>query len=493
MTLFETAKQLNTPLPELIDQVRAYAIAAYIDSAILTVCKRHDVYMPTVKTLDKNAAKSLEPLAEQWMHNYNFHLGSRLTGAHHFEEFVHLFPEYRHQQGLREYLQSEYDLSILPIHLARGMEEAARYFLPVLGYRAKQDPYAIKTKGAALTAKAGDKKFYVATRKQKYGTYLLTLTVPWSQDPTKGTFLCPVGCRACYRGYETRNRKNIVITDTGEVLAATKIRQQTEALVKQWSPEVYDVLVSGGEPLLFPNRVWQENIIDVVKQCPHMQSFRICTGALGLGLFSRFDDEFIGILVELRNEYGIQIAINAHIAHPEQFTPEMVHTALKLKTHNIRIMPQVPLVEGVNFFNYDLPKTIALLRRMARLSTFLINEPIYKFIVDMQGSVSLLQAIRVYRFLFNRHQGESNIVRPVSFELFTASPVGNLNVSYHTLFAMTMKIDAQTQTVLYTIKHPAGGEVVWQERVLEGINDREDLLQRAIAEIPESELETNAP
>ena len=474
----------SIPLPDLVDQIRAYAVASYIDSEVVTLCSRHTVYAPKIKPAYKRHAKILAALGEQWMHNYNFHLENRLRGTLHFKEFIRLFPEYRKQEGLREYLINDYDLSILPIHLSRGMEQAARYFLPVLGYQAKQDPYAIKTKRAAITAGAGDKKFYVATRKQKYGTYLLTLTVPWSQDPTKGTFLCPVGCRACYRGYETRNRKNIAITDTGEELASTKIKQQTEALVKQWTPEVYDVLVSGGEPLLFSNRIWKEDIIDVLKNCPHLQSFRICTGALGLGLFSRFDDEFIEMLVELRNQHGIQIAINAHIAHPEQFTPEMVYTALRLKKHNIRIMPQVPLVEGVNFFNYDLPKTVELLRRIARLSTLLINEPIYKFIVDMQGSVSLLQAIRVCRSLFDRHQRESNIVRPVSFELFTDSPVGNLNLSYHTLFAMTMEVDRKAHTVLYTIKHPAGGEVIWQERILKRINDRAGFLKKAITEIP---------
>jgi hypothetical protein len=105
----------------------------------------------------------------------------------------------------------------------------------------------------------------------------------------------------------------------------------------------------------------------------------------------------------------------------------------------------------------------------------------------MQGSVPLLNAIRVYRALFDRHQIDSNIVRPVSFELFTTHPVGNLNLSYHTLFAM--KLRREGSNAIYEIPHPAGGIVEWIEPLQEGINDSEDCLREALEEPP---IETSA-
>ncbi len=484
-TLFEKAYSSGIPLPALIDQIRAYAIEKYVDMDILALCRRHGVYIPEKLAAYAHDAAVFELDANPWMHDYSYHLRNRLTGTAHFNEFVNLFPEYKKQAGMKEYLAKEYDLSIMPMNLSRGLEHAVLYFLPLLGYKSKQDPYAIKHTRSVITSRpAGQNKkaFYIATRKHKYATYLFTLTVPWSLDPTKGTFLCPIGCRNCYRGYETRNRQSIVITDTGDDLAASQIKQQTEALVRQWDPSVYDILISGGEPLLFANHIWQESILDVLAECPHIASLRICTGALGLGLFARFDDELLEKLVRFRTSRGVQVGINAHIAHPEQFTPEMVAVSMRLKARTIRIMPQVPLVQGTNFFSEDLQKTILLLRRMARLSAFLLNEPIYKFIVDMQGSVPLLHAIRVYRALFDRHQIDSNIVRPISFELFTTHSVGNLNLSYHTLFAM--KLRREGSNAVYEIPHPAGGIVEWVEPLQEGVNDSPALLREALEEPP---------
>jgi len=102
----------------------------------------------------------------------------------------------------------------------------------------------------------------------------------------------------------------------------------------------------------------------------------------------------------------------------------------------------------------------------------------------MQGSVSLLQAIRVYRSLFDRHQRESNIVRPISFECFVEGSAGNLNLSYHTFFAMTTSIDRERHFVTYSIPHPSGETIYWTEPLMEGINDDTDLIKQAIHEQP---------
>ncbi len=481
---FQKSKELNVGVPDLIDQIRAYAIDSYVGDLVKKLCKQNGVYVPEINIKFKSHGKYFMGVAKSWWMDYRYHLSNRLDGRKDYVCFIELFPQYKDQIGLEKYLKDEYSLSVLPLNLSFGLEQAVKNHLPKLGFQSKVDPYAIKHDSAVVVGCKNGKKFYVATRKPKYATYLLTLTTPWVHNPTKGTFLCPIGCTHCYRGFETRNRKNIKITNTNEELVSSKIREQTSALLKQWNPEVYDVLISGGEPLLFDNNVWRRDIINVLKDCQHIKSFRICTGALALGLFARFDDEFVDMLTNLRMEKGVQVGINAHLAHPENFTPEMIEKSLLLKNNNIRIMPQVPLIEGVNFWNRDLPRTLNVIRRISRLSTFVLNEPVYKYILDMQGSVSLLQAIRVYRSLFDRHQGESNIVKPTSFELFVKGRSGNVNLSYHTLFAMKMSVNKKAKRVIYEIPHPSGEKVRWVEGLIEGVNDDEGILKKVIIEAP---------
>ena len=271
------ARELRIKIPDLLDQIRAHAIKTYVSENTIKLCRAHGLYIPKIQAEYHSHTEYFQAEAKKWWEDYTYHLAHRLEGDKDYYEFLKLFPEYDGQDGLEKYLKDEYDLSIFPINLARGMENAVRNHLPEFGYVSKQDPYAIKHTNSAIVEQKAEGRFYVATRKPKYGTYLLTLTVPWSLDPTKGTFLCPIGCTHCYRGAETRNRKNIKVTETGEELISSRIQQQTNAFVNRWDKEVYDVLISGGEPLLFHNSMWKQDIIDVLKQCPHLKSFRICS------------------------------------------------------------------------------------------------------------------------------------------------------------------------------------------------------------------------
>jgi organic radical activating enzyme len=471
----------------LIDQIRARALRSGLSEQTRHICQRNAISVPMVNTaaLPQDILPFIDHAAQRWMSDHKFHLRNRLRGDNpaHFSWLTQHFPPYKRQNpaALEAYFKTQYDLSALPIHLSPSCQDGLRYFLPPLHFMSKPDPYGIKHSKSAILDKNAkhDGHFYVASRHPNYATYLFTLTVPSSFDPTKGTFLCPVGCFSCYRGAETRNKKNIAVSDTGEALLASKIRQQTDALIAQWDTGVNDILISGGEPLLFSNALLKAQILDPLQQALRdqtspvqaLKSLRLCTGALGLGLFSRFDDALLDMFADFRKQTGVQISINAHIAHPDHFTPEVIEVAQRIKSRGIRIMPQIPLIHGINFFNDQPEKTQALLARLADLSFFGLGDPVYKFIIDMQGSVSLLQALHAQRVLFETHQGRSNIVRPVSFELFVEHGAShNLNLSAEML--KTLKARYTDSTVDYTLPHPAGGHVLWQEALTPQVNDR---------------------
>lgn len=112
----------------------------------------------------------------------------------------------------------------------------------------------------------------------------------------------------------------------------------------------------------------------------------------------------------------------------------------------------------------------------------------YKWIIDMQRrrvseGVSMLSAIEVWRGLHDGHQGESDITRPTSLALFFPHERGNLNLSFHSLWAMRMEVDIPRATVRYRLPHPAGGWLDYEEPLWKGVNDNPDRLLELRGEV----------
>ncbi len=151
--------------------------------------------------------------------------------------------------------------------------------------------------------------------------------------------------------------------------------------------------------------------------------------------------------------------------------------AHRLIKAGIELLPQCPLEQGVNIWNEDILRSIETLKELDRLLTIAVGTRPYKWILDMQGEVSLLTGIKVWKELHDRHQGESDITRPTSFAVFSPQPAGNLNISWHTLWAMEMSVDKEKGVVIYRIPHPGGVWIEYTERIWEGINDNSKILE----------------
>ena len=141
---------------------------------------------------------------------------------------------------------------------------------------------------------------------------------------------CPVICRFC-----TRKRKvgfpGIVTRDT--------LRQGIEYIGSH--PEVRDVILSGGDPLLVPDKEL-ERVLSDLRAIPHLEIIRIGTRVPGT-LPQRVTPELCTMLKKYHPLY-----FNMHFNHPDELTPEVEKACNMLADTGIPLGSQTVLLKGVN-------------------------------------------------------------------------------------------------------------------------------------------------
>jgi lysine 2,3-aminomutase len=116
---------------------------------------------------------------------------------------------------------------------------------------------------------------------------------------------CPIVCRFC-----TRKRK---IGFPGVVTRET-LRQGIEYIRNH--PEIRDVIMSGGDPLLVPDKEL-DRILGELRSIPHLEIIRIGTRVPGT-LPARITENLCSILKKYHPLY-----FNMHFNHPAEITPEV--------------------------------------------------------------------------------------------------------------------------------------------------------------------------
>ncbi len=141
---------------------------------------------------------------------------------------------------------------------------------------------------------------------------------------------CPIICRFC-----TRKRK---IGFPGIVTRET-LRQGIEYIRNH--PEVRDVIMSGGDPLLVPDKEL-DRILGELRSIPHLEIIRIGTRVPGT-LPQRVTPELCDILKKYHPLY-----FNIHFNHPDEITPEVEKACAMLADIGIPLGSQTVLLKGVN-------------------------------------------------------------------------------------------------------------------------------------------------
>jgi len=154
------------------------------------------------------------------------------------------------------------------------------------------------------------------------------------------TTQCASYCRFC-----TRSR---VVGDSKAQFSRTNYDQQLDYIAH--TPQVRDVLLSGGDPLMLSPRVL-EGLLSRLRAIPHVEVIRIGT-RVPVFLPMRINPELMAMLRQFH-----PLWMNIHFNHPKEITPEVRQACGMLADAGIPLGSQTVLLAGIN----DCPNVIKTL------------------------------------------------------------------------------------------------------------------------------------
>jgi lysine 2,3-aminomutase len=200
------------------------------------------------------------------------------------------------------------------------------------------------------------------------------------------TTTCASYCRHC-----TRKR----VAGTREaVISPRRLAQITAYLCAH--PEIYDVIISGGDPLTMPTETL-ETVLTTLRAIPSVRLLRIGTRTPA-ALPQRITDELTGMLRKYH-----PLWINTHFNHPAELTPQAAHACGRLADAGIPLGNQSVLLRGVN----DQPQIIEqLCRGLVQMRV----RPYYLFQCDLVRGAEhfrtpLARGIEIMEYLRGRLSG----------------------------------------------------------------------------------------
>lgn len=145
------------------------------------------------------------------------------------------------------------------------------------------------------------------------------------------TTQCASYCRYC-----TRSR---IVGDPSAQFSRTEYEEQLDYIER--TPQIRDVLLSGGDPLTLPPKVL-ENLLSSLRQIEHVEIVRIGT-RVPVFMPQRVTDELCSML----HKYH-PLWMNIHVNHPQEITPELRRACAMLADAGIPLGNQSVLLAGVN-------------------------------------------------------------------------------------------------------------------------------------------------
>ena len=148
----------------------------------------------------------------------------------------------------------------------------------------------------------------------------------------KITDTCNIYCRFCFR-------KEMVGKGEG-VLSSAELEAAFEYIKS--TPQLKEIILTGGDPLTLSNRRLQE-VIDRLEKIDHLDIIRFHTRAPIVNP-SRVDDEFLQII----NQCQKAVCMVLHANHAQEINDTIVAVLKKLSGTNMTLLSQSVLLKGVN-------------------------------------------------------------------------------------------------------------------------------------------------
>ncbi len=425
-------------------ELMRYAYCKKYMNEIESLLEKSGINIPT-KNINREQEKYLYNFINKEILDWgdtSFHLKNRIQDIN---DLIEIRPELESKkESILNIIKNKgYLLSILPLNLFMP-EEVLLQFIPPNDFSVPHplkdiDPYGI----ASPNVKIIKNSIWIASKKFEH-TVLMNIHGH-----------CPIGCSDCYKSFYVREKGHENELGAGDPYEKVpkKLKHQTKYLV-EWlntNPQIYDVIISGGEPFLRQNN-HIKILLNEFRNARYLRILRFCTGVIFLGLPFRIDDELLDIINEFTEDTDTKITFQTHISNHLQISPEAVLSVKKIKKRGFSIYSQTPIKKGINFFLDDLEKTIFYFRELVK-KQFLIGVEPYKFIVDMHPRtlayyIPIEALIKAYGHLFDSHN-IPELERPKTLSIL--SKQGNLVLSSHSLFAMKKEVDYSNKLVKYRI------------------------------------------
>jgi lysine 2,3-aminomutase len=145
------------------------------------------------------------------------------------------------------------------------------------------------------------------------------------------TTQCASYCRYC-----TRSR---IVGDPTATFSRTEFEMQIEYLKR--TPQVRDVLLSGGDPLVLAPKILEE-ILSRLREIPHIEIVRIGS-RVPVFLPMRVTDELTDMLQKFH-----PLWMNIHVNHPNEVSAELEEACDRLTRAGIPLGNQAVLMAGIN-------------------------------------------------------------------------------------------------------------------------------------------------
>ncbi|MBI9049474.1 MAG: lysine 2,3-aminomutase [Anaerolineaceae bacterium] len=153
--------------------------------------------------------------------------------------------------------------------------------------------------------------------------------------PDRALMLVTTQC-ASYCRYCTRSR---IVGDPMETFSKAEFNAQIEYLKR--TPQIRDVLLSGGDPLTLKPSILEE-LLTRLREIPHIEIIRLGTRT-PVFMPMRVTDELCDMLSQFH-----PLWMNIHVNHPNEITTELAEACDKLSRAGIPLGNQSVLLAGVN-------------------------------------------------------------------------------------------------------------------------------------------------
>jgi lysine 2,3-aminomutase len=175
---------------------------------------------------------------------------------------------------------------------------------------------------------------------------------------------CSMYCRHC-----TRRR---LVGEVDENVGKSKLEQAFEYIRN--TPEIRDVVVSGGDPLILSDERL-DYILGELRKIEHIEIIRIGS-RMPVVLPQRITDDLCNIIKKHH-----PVFVNTHFNHPKEITAEAKAACEKLANNGVNVGNQAVLLKGVN----DCPNIMkSLMHQLLRIRV----RPYYIYQCDLSEGIS---------------------------------------------------------------------------------------------------------